>query len=322
MTRFVPTAKVTIPNTFSMRMRSDYARAAARVFFEDGPAEELDDVEAAIARASDQDAARLCRETVEFRWQGRVVPVEVDVAGNNQLLGACRDIAVFAHGYEPEIHGAIDVLTPPDAVIFDIGANWAPISFQAAMRDEFRGTIFAFEPQSRAFADMSRFVKALSLDDRIVPNRLALSDREGEMALTDSRWRGNVALSPDGRGERCRLARLDDLPLPPPHLIKIDVEGHEAKVVAGGIRTIGQARPYVVFEDWSHHPKDHFTLLAGMGYTFYRLGWDMPFLGQVVEEPPFLTDIQILAFQPFGVDDRDRMPERINVLAAPEPMEI
>ncbi len=46
------------------------------------------------------------------------------------------------------------------------------------------------------------------------------------------------------------MCRLDGLDLPAPDLIKLDVEGHEAAVLAGGTETIRRGRPFIVLESW------------------------------------------------------------------------
>lgn len=312
--------KMVLPNYFSMTLTSAYGRMASAAYFGGAPHDGLKAVESQVAVSDPANAAELCRETITFRHGTSEIPVAVDVADNNQLLGACRKIPEFRHGYEPEIHCVIDMLTGPDAVIFDIGANWGPISIQAALRDGFRGGIFAFEPQARAFANLTGFVAALSLDTMLFPQNLAVSDREGTARLSDDSWRGNVALTDSDAGEACRLVRLDDLALPEPQLIKIDVEGHERAVLAGASNMLQRARPFVIFEDWLDHPKDHFAQLAGYRYVFYRLAWYNPFTAGVEEKPPFPIDIQVLALEPIRPEERGSLPRRINVLASPHPL--
>ena len=163
---------------------------------------------------------------------------------------------------------------------------------------------------------------------------VAASDQEGEATLVSDRWHGNIAVNmaavdgercaaqggqeeQEAHGETCRLVPLDDLHLPDPALIKIDVEGREAKVLDGAASLIARARPLIVFEDWMKNGKSHYEMLASLGYQFYFLGWFNPFAGQVVEKPPFMGNIQIFAMQQFSVKNRVKLPERINVLASP-----
>lgn len=315
------TRKVALPNFFSMTLNTEYARVAAQTFFGGADRDRFQRVaEQVRSCGSAEEAARLSCETVTFNCHGRQVPLVVDVASNNQLLGACRDVGEFSFGYEPEIHCALDILTGADAVIYDIGANWGPISLQAALREGFRGRVFAFEPQTPAYENLRAMVAAAGLESVLFPQNVAVSDHEGETHLTDDQWRGNVAVSESGTGEACRLVVLDRLDLPDPQLIKIDVEGHEQAVLAGAAELLQRARPFVIFEDWIEHPKAHFAQLAGYGYAFYRLGWYNPFTGAMEERPPFLTTIQILGLQRVEPEGRSQLPRRINMLAAPQPL--
>jgi FkbM family methyltransferase len=315
--------KLSLPNFFSMNIGSDYGRTASQVFFGGAPRAGMAEIEARIAASTDAaEIERLTQETILFRHPGGVLPFVVNVALNNQLIGASREINEFKHGYEPEIHAALDLLTPHDAIIYDVGANWGPISFQAALRAGFSGRIYSFEPQQNAFANSTAMVQALSLEERMFPQNLAVSDSAGTAQLSASQWTGNVAIrahggAGEGAGETCRMVRLDDLSLPDPHLIKIDVEGYERQVIAGASQLLQRARPFVIFEDWFEHPKDHYAQLKSYGYSFYFLGWYNPFLETVTDKPPFASNIQILALQKFEPELRDQFPNRINVLAAP-----
>ena len=47
------------------------------------------------------------------------------------------------------------------------------------------------------------------------------------------------------------LCKLDDVIRRPVDLIKIDVEGLEMSVLRGGIKTIKQHKPRILFECWS-----------------------------------------------------------------------
>lgn len=325
-TRSTLIKKVFLPHFFSMTLSSDYGRVASKVFFGDHHPDTLAEIEARISSCTaTAEMESLCHETISFHHPAGPASLRVNVANNNQLLGASRQIREFRHGYEPEIHAAIDLLTPKDAVIYDIGSNWGPISFQAVLRSDFCGQVFSFEPQQQAFQDMEKMITALSLEKRMFPHNLALSDTTGYARMTDPHWRGNVAISAEadtGAGAACRMVRLDDLSLPDPHLIKIDVEGHETQVLAGASALLERARPLVIFEDWSHLPREHYQQLQDYNYVFYVLGWFDPFLDRRVEAPPFHSAIQLLALQPMTPEQRAELPERINVLASPCPVSL
>jgi FkbM family methyltransferase len=71
-------------------------------------------------------------------------------------------------------------------------------------------------------------------------------------------------------GESIDVITLDSLYLNQVDFIKIDVEGYEAKAIAGGIETIKKHRPTIVLECWDTYPnvslahtmKEHGLLLS------------------------------------------------------------
>lgn len=318
--------KVRLPRFFDMRPHSHYGRLSQLAFYGDPSRSSLAPLlDAMSSHAGSDENTSLGHETVIFHLNGSPHSVELNILGNNQILGACRGIPEFCYGYEPEISCAIEALTVPDDVIVDVGSNWGPITFQCALRPGFQGRIYSFEPQPRAFAMLRQIVEELGKADVIRPIQIALSDRQGEAFLSDDAWSGNVSLI-QGNPVRnaavaCRTARLDDVMPEPPALIKIDVEGHEAQVIDGAWETIRKTRTQIIFEDWLTNPKQHFERLANEGYRFHCLGWLDPFADVFAMKPPMQSDIQFLAFMPFDHSDRRMLGERINVLAASGDME-
>jgi FkbM family methyltransferase len=76
------------------------------------------------------------------------------------------------------------------------------------------------------------------------------------------------------------LVRLDDLALVP-RLVKVDVEGSEARVLRGALGTLAEHRPTVVFEhsvDWGVDPGEvHALLTDGAGLRVFDLHGSGPF---------------------------------------------
>ncbi|MEB3178371.1 MAG: FkbM family methyltransferase [Nostocaceae cyanobacterium] len=137
----------------------------------------------------------------------------------------------------------------------DIGCNTGefliPISQIASL-----GHHYAFEPIPRLANRLRK--KFPNIDVR----EIAVSDTEGEAtfwyvvnapalsSLQHSHWNNH---SPDAITEQLtvKTQKLDDI-LPPDfkvHLIKVDVEGAEMQVFQGGMRTLKNHKPYVIFEE-------------------------------------------------------------------------
>jgi FkbM family methyltransferase len=162
----------------------------------------------------------------------------------------------YSGGFEPDAEKVIAAVVSPGMVALDIGANIGCHTFRMAKLVGPQGVVVAIEPTAYAFEKLRR---NLSLND--LPNirlvRAGLSDRdEGEV---DATFRSSFRL--DGkdevRAERIRLLTLDALVrengLNRLDFIKLDVDGYEAKVLAGARESLERFRPHVLFEfgpDW------------------------------------------------------------------------
>jgi len=182
---------------------------------------------------------------------------------------------------EPEVTALVTHLAPRLRVVYDIGANWGYYPLLLGTDPRFAGEIHAFEIGPRTAAGLRRLVSDAGIEAQVRVHGYGLSARDGEVRLTREKhsYLARIA-APDhrGRSERARVRRLDGLDLPPPDLLKIDVEGHENEVLLGGLELLRRARPMIVFESW-HRPEDAARMLAplelleGCGYALYRPIW-------------------------------------------------
>jgi len=269
---------------------------------------------------------RLAHQTLNLGGRGTMVFEGRE--GGRKLEFDARNIqfralylSQYAIGYESETSALLDAIVGPADAFFDIGANWGYFALWVAGRPRFEGTVHAFEPLAATFADLNRLVAQAGLEALVTCHRLALSDYDGDGVLTvdgggDS---GTARLGENIPGESVTLAALDSLDLPPPGMMKIDVEGHEHRVLAGARRTLESARPFVVFERWREAAAPETTLapfsaLTGFGYTFFAPAWwrATPAGGYAVDEP---TDT--LALVPMTPEQRFLLGEQMNVLACP-----
>ena len=227
--------------------------------------------------------------------------------------------------YEAETSALLERLAAPDAVFYDIGANWGWYSVLLATRPGFSGQVHAFEPFPPTFQDLRAVVGQAGLDGVIHCHDVALADREGvaDMAPSDGVQSGLARLG-EGGGMQVRLTRLDAMGLPDPDTIKVDAEDHELEVLQGAADTIARARPFIVFENWLHRDDPDLTLapirfLAERGYRFFFPGWadakavDCILAGHAAPQGPE----PILALVPFLADQRFLLPSQLNIVAVP-----
>ena len=234
-----------------------------------------------LRRFFGQKLYRVLRKTYVLPWRGafryntpaREISIQFN-ARNTQFLSLYDK--TYRYGYEIETSLALDLLADNDAVFYDIGSNWGYFSLLLASKPEYNGKIFAFEPFAYSFNDLQSMIEQGGLSGRINARSLALSDFDGEssMGLPDGIRSGLASLSSAGLpgGTPTKVAKLDSLDLPPPFLMKIDVEGNEARVITGGRKTIAKNTPYIVFEHHRQSIEPSFTVfneLEKLGYLFY-----------------------------------------------------
>jgi FkbM family methyltransferase len=169
----------------------------------------------------------------------------------------------FAHvTYEPGATSAVLNGLRDGDVFVDIGANSGYFTVLAALRVGARGRVFAFEPNPAVRRQLERHVELNQIADRVAVSSLALGgDNEDEVRLFVSCWPENdgiASLTPaaetvargglradvsipvrvrtfDTWAQSARPARID--------LMKIDVEGAEAQVLAGMSAAFASLRP-------------------------------------------------------------------------------
>lgn len=142
--------------------------------------------------------------------------------------------------------------------VYDVGAWEGTTALALARRVGPSGSVWAFEPNPTAAAKLRRNL-GLNAVTNVSLLDVAVGDCTREVELSFQRnatGRAQVLFEPDDRRRglhvRVPMATLDELReqrgLPPPHLIKIDVEGAEREVLRGARRTIAAHRPDLLLE--------------------------------------------------------------------------
>jgi FkbM family methyltransferase len=198
------------------------------------------------------------------RWLGRTplryVPVRVRGGIAKGAWWTLLPYSAYWRGYtEPDVVKSLQQsgdLT--GAVCWDLGTHHGIYTVGLALAVGPSGQIAGFEPDPESFARCARHVRMNKLT-RVKLFNAAVSDTDGSSELMIySAGRGtptsHLAYEDEtGVGAvRLRVAtvRLDTLvakgEILPPRLIKVDVEGHGARALAGARETLAAHRPAIV----------------------------------------------------------------------------
>ena len=157
--------------------------------------------------------------------------------------------------------------------MLDIGANVGHCTLKLSELVGPAGRVIAFEPVPATFEVLTAN-SHLSPCANITLINAALADRSGIRRIAVPDWPNGIpnyyrASLKDG-DDLCRVLCLavDDLGLRHPiALIKIDVEGAAAAVVAGAMRLIARDRPILIVEG---EAAELLPLLESVGYEAWR----------------------------------------------------
>lgn len=152
---------------------------------------------------------------------------------------------------------------PSNGVVVDIGANLGEWAVPLAKSVGGGGQVLCCEPNPAMAAALSATLAINNLlHAAVLPVAISSGDGNGHLAV-DTVDSGQSRLanagvpvplrSLDSIVAEHRLDRLD--------LVKIDVEGHEAEVLAGAATTLSRLRPALIFES-AREPADERALIA------------------------------------------------------------
>lgn len=168
-------------------------------------------------------------------------------------------------------------LTGRGETALDIGANIGFMTRILAERVGPSGRVHAFEPHPEIFAELC----ANTPQPQVTQHHVAASDRRGTAQLhlpaffTGNRGIGSMEqLTDSARSIEIATVTLDDLLADADAIgtVKIDVEGHELKVLMGASELLraGRIRD-IVFEEHDTTSSPLFGFLADLGYSVFRL---------------------------------------------------
>jgi FkbM family methyltransferase len=207
---------------------------------------------------------------------------------------------------EPGVQRAMLALLKPGMTFFDVGAN---VGFHSTVAcrliDPSRGRVISFEPLA-GNADQIEVNARLNHFDSIRVIRVALGNHDGEARFLLSEISTHGMLATVGRvpsklagTATVQIRRLDTLMneayLPVPDVMKIDVEGGEADVLAGAHETLMRHRPLLMIELHGTNVEVA-SALEAIGYRANVLGSDgsifqVPWDSYVIATPAERADL-------------------------------
>ena len=137
-------------------------------------------------------------------------------------------------------------------VFFDIGCNLGWYSLNVANMFT-KIQIHAFEPLPEAMEDFKKNVFQNNLQNKIIMNQKAVSDKNGSLFITNDHYASNYiteykyantsevyCTTIDSYVEKNKIIDIN--------IIKCDVEGKELSVINGAIKTLKKIQPLILIE--------------------------------------------------------------------------
>jgi FkbM family methyltransferase len=217
-------------------------------------------------------------ESVALPWG-----IEIKVRPNETIGHSIATMGV----YDLSVTEVLWRLIDPCEVTIDIGANIGYMTSVMAKRVGQKGKVYSFEPHPEIYQELcenkSWWREAYGWN-QIESQNLALSNISGTGSLDipphfkENRGvaslRDEMSMPSTGDTSICtvKMARLDDLMNSdlPKAVIKIDVEGHELKVLHGGVEVIRNVRD-IIFEEHNEYPSEVTCFLEDLGFTVFRV---------------------------------------------------
>jgi FkbM family methyltransferase len=215
-----------------------------------------------------------------LRLRGPVVMLETRAGSLRWVVNAMISQTYIRGAYEPYMQTAFLEVVQPGSVVFDVGAHAGFHSLFCALLVQPEGQVIAFEPNPANRASMQeQLAQNPNLPVTLLP--YALSDHDGASYLDTSKGSSEGRIASAGN-VAVTLRAIDSLVreglVPPPDVMKVDVEGHEVEVLRGALATISEYRPTILCD-----PNDGTTapsissMLMPLGY---RVTLGPPILGR------------------------------------------
>lgn len=190
----------------------------------------------------------------QYLWwpEGIVFPgVTDDHIGKQATRGVC---------YEPDLLAAMRERAVPGSLALDIGAHMGTHTIWLAAVCGCR--VISYEPVPELAAMLRANVEANHLQDRVQVIECALSDHAGQGEMVNPGINSGQSRLVPRPGGSVEIRTLDSFSWLDVALMKIDVEHHEMRVLAGGDETVKRWMP-LLFVEGSKRKLDEWLLPRG-----------------------------------------------------------
>lgn len=188
-----------------------------------------------------------------------------------------RSIELYGE-YAQRATAVYDQILHAGQLIVEINANIGAHTLFFAKKVGPKGRVLAFEPQRILFQTLCGNM-ALNCVTNVHCWNMAVGAAAGETGVPPldyhqaDNYAGVVLGEYDG-GERVPIVTIDSLALPRCDLLKIDVEGNEADVLAGAAETLARHKPMLYVEFGSTTKRN--ALIRQIDALDYAMHWHKP----------------------------------------------
>jgi len=232
-------------------------------------------------------AKELVRATLSACFgRSRSIPVMVGPLKGRRLPKqvALKNLAMVFGQYEPHVVRELLSISEPVKVAYDIGAHIGYMTLALAECLGSDGKIFAFEPEPVNVVVMQELIIQNNLHHVVSVIPIALGDMNREQKLI--KWKSSSmyfleSALDEQKASGCSAitvitSNLDSFVFeqsnPAPDLLKIDVEGAEALVIQGGLRTLSVYSPKLIIEiHGPNNAQNVWELLRRVDYSWNHL---------------------------------------------------
>jgi len=231
---------------------------------------------------------RVLRRPLQWLPPNAVLPVlQGELRGTKWVVGSSV-FGCWLGSYEIDKQLALSKHLRRGGVFYDIGANVGFYSLLAARKLGPRGRVYAFEPLPANLRLLHRHLD-LNRTANVIVHASAIAEQSGtaQFVVDDSSAQGSLGEHGELSVDVTSIDALLADGLPPPDVIKMDIEGAEVDALRGAGQCLQQHRPllFVATHGEDVHQQT-LELLDDHGYSVMSIGGGPPTSDELIAFPP------------------------------------